>query len=129
MSIIAKKSSSKAQVAFSKKAAALKNSNAAKRPQPPWLRRPPANAPTREPLLPPATPERISEAHHSQGPPRLLTKHEVCAIVGGVSFVTLWKMVRRGDFPAGRVVGGKTLWRSDEVAAWVDALEVKQYRK
>jgi predicted DNA-binding transcriptional regulator AlpA len=122
------KTSSKAQAPFATKAAKLKAIAAAKRPQPPWLRRSLASAPAREAALPSATPERITEAHRSQGPPRLMSKREVVATVGA-TFPTIWKMVRRGEFPPGLRVGGKTKWRSDQVAAWMDALEIKQYRK
>jgi predicted DNA-binding transcriptional regulator AlpA len=56
---------------------------------------------------------------------RLLTKPEILLIAGGVSYVTLWSWVRAGTFPRSRVVGGKSMWRSDEVQAWLDALPVR----
>ena len=55
---------------------------------------------------------------------RLLTK-PVLLIAGGVSYVTLWSWMRAGTFPRSRVVGGKSMWRSDEVQAWLDALPVR----
>ena len=58
-------------------------------------------------------------------PLRLLTKPEVLRIAGGVSYVTLWSWMRAGAFPRSRVVGGKSMWRSDEVQAWLDALPVR----
>jgi predicted DNA-binding transcriptional regulator AlpA len=33
--------------------------------------------------------------------------------------------MRAGRFPRSRVVGGKSMWRSDEVQAWLDALPVR----
>jgi predicted DNA-binding transcriptional regulator AlpA len=67
--------------------------------------------------------------HAARGPPslplRLLTKPEVLLIAGGISYVTLWSWMRAGTFPRSRVVGGKSMWRSDEVQAWLDALPVR----
>lgn len=39
-----------------------------------------------------------------------------------VSMSPSWirKAVRRGVFPKGRVLHGKTLWRSEEVTAWIE---------
>jgi predicted DNA-binding transcriptional regulator AlpA len=58
-------------------------------------------------------------------PLRLLTKPEVLLVAGGVSYPTLWSWMRAGTFPRARVVGGKSMWRSDEVQAWLDALPVR----
>ncbi len=35
-----------------------------------------------------------------------------------VSISTLFRMERRGTFPAGREVAGRKLWFADEVARW-----------
>jgi len=68
-------------------------------------------------------------AHRARGPPslllRLLTKPEVLLIAGGVSYPTLWSWMRAGRFPRSRVVDGKSMWRSDEVQVWLDALPVR----
>jgi predicted DNA-binding transcriptional regulator AlpA len=65
----------------------------------------------------------------ARGPPllpiRLLTKPEVLLIAGGVSYPTLWSWMRAGTFPRSRIVGGKSMWRSDEVEAWLDALPIR----
>ena len=65
----------------------------------------------------------------ARGPPslalRLLPKPEVLLIAGGISYVTLWTWMRAGTFPRSRVVGGKSMWRSDEVQLWLDALPVR----
>jgi predicted DNA-binding transcriptional regulator AlpA len=55
---------------------------------------------------------------------RLLDKPEIIAIAG-VTFPTIWAWMRAGKFPRARVVGGKSMWRSDEVAAWMAALPVR----
>src|SRR5262245_23054297 len=59
--------------------------------------------------------------------PRLLSKPEVLTIVG-CSFPTLWQMMRRGEFPRSRIVGGKSMWVSTEVEAWMAALPMRQYK-
>jgi predicted DNA-binding transcriptional regulator AlpA len=78
----------------------------------------------------------VGSAQHSRprlpparGPPslpvRLLTKPEILLIAGGVSYPTLWSWMRAGMFPRSRIVGGKSMWRSDEVQAWLDALPLR----
>jgi predicted DNA-binding transcriptional regulator AlpA len=70
--------------------------------------------------------------HAARGPPslplRLLTKPEVLFIAGNVSYVTLWSWMRAGTFPRSRVVGGKSMWRSDEVQAWLNALPLRKLK-
>jgi|HubBroStandDraft_3_1064219.scaffolds.fasta_scaffold259528_1 predicted DNA-binding transcriptional regulator AlpA len=58
---------------------------------------------------------------------QLLDKHEVLAIAG-TSYVTLWSWMRAGKFPRGRIVGGKTKWRSDEIQCWLDDLPVRKLK-
>ena len=60
-------------------------------------------------------------------PVMLLNRHEVTAAVG-LSYVTIWKMAKAGKFPRGRTLGGKTVWRSDEVTAWLNKLPLAQLR-
>jgi predicted DNA-binding transcriptional regulator AlpA len=54
----------------------------------------------------------------------LLNKAEVCAIAN-VTFPTLWAWMRAGSFPRARVVGGKSMWRSDDIDAWLANLPVR----
>jgi predicted DNA-binding transcriptional regulator AlpA len=112
-----------AQIEPSKKTAALKAANAAKRPQSPWLQRPMAVLQSDAP--PP--PERLSAAHRSQGPPRLLNKAEILAITN-VTFPTIWAWMRAGTFPRSRVVGGKSMWLSTEVDAWLAQLPIRKLK-
>ena len=49
---------------------------------------------------------------------RLLDKADVLAITN-VSFPTIWSWMRAGKFPRSLVVGGKSMWRSDEIDAWL----------
>jgi predicted DNA-binding transcriptional regulator AlpA len=68
--------------------------------------------------------------HAARGPPaqfRLLSKREVLAIVN-VSYPTLWSWMRRGTFPRSRVAGGRSVWRSDEVEAWLAGLPVRKLK-
>ena len=95
-----------------------------KRPQPLWLQQ--RMSPVREmpESGPPPVPERLSVAHQSQGPPRLLCKHEVCAIAGA-TFPSVWAWMRAGTFPRSRVVGGKSMWLSSEIEAWITSLPLR----
>jgi predicted DNA-binding transcriptional regulator AlpA len=67
----------------------------------------------------------------SAPPVHLLDKSEILAITG-VSYPTVWLWMRQGKFPRSRVIGGdssknsnKSVWRSDEVEAWIAALPVR----
>jgi predicted DNA-binding transcriptional regulator AlpA len=66
---------------------------------------------------------------HQHAPPaiRLLNKAEVCA-VANATYPTVWKMMRAGKFPRSRVVGGMSKWRSDEIQAWLNGLEVRRLK-
>jgi predicted DNA-binding transcriptional regulator AlpA len=55
---------------------------------------------------------------------RLLDKHEVCAIVGA-TYPTIWEWMRNGKFPRSRICGGKSMWLSTEIEAWLAALPVR----
>ena len=55
----------------------------------------------------------------------MLTKPEVLLIAGGISYPTLWSWMRAGTFPRSRIVGGKSMWRSDEVEAWLNSLPLR----
>jgi predicted DNA-binding transcriptional regulator AlpA len=70
--------------------------------------------------------------HAARAPPaslgaRLLSKREVLAIVG-VSYPTLWSMMRAGTFPRSRVVGGKSMWLSPDIEAWLATLPVRKLK-
>jgi predicted DNA-binding transcriptional regulator AlpA len=58
---------------------------------------------------------------------RLLSKTQVLAITG-VTFPTIWLWMRQGHFPRSRIAGGKSVWRSDEVAAWIANLPVRRLK-
>jgi prophage regulatory protein len=53
---------------------------------------------------------------------RLLSKAEMLAKVG-LSYVSVWKLIREGAFPRAVVIGGgKNAWLEHEVDAWIAAL-------
>jgi predicted DNA-binding transcriptional regulator AlpA len=113
-----------AQVAASKKAAALKAAAEEKQPQRPWLRNLTRQLPPlSDEQLPPA-PERTWTANQSQGPSRLLDKAEILSITR-VSFPTVWTWMCDKKFPRSRIVGGKSMWLSTEIDAWMAALPVR----
>jgi predicted DNA-binding transcriptional regulator AlpA len=61
----------------------------------------------------------------NQNPPvNLLTKPDVLAITK-VTFPTIWVWMRAGKFPRSRIVGGKSMWLSSEVDAWLAGLQVR----
>jgi predicted DNA-binding transcriptional regulator AlpA len=63
--------------------------------------------------------------HGARAPPvRLLDKGEVTAITN-VTFPTLWAWMRAGTFPRSRIVGGKSMWLSSEIDAWLAGLPLR----
>ena len=81
---------------------------------------------------PPAREHDEQNVHAARAPPagwgvRLLSKREVLAIAN-VSYPTLWAWMRQGMFPRSRVAGGKSVWRSDEVDAWLSALPIRKLK-
>jgi predicted DNA-binding transcriptional regulator AlpA len=97
------------EIKKSKKASAPKT----KRPQPPWLK-----AIKRLPAQPFEAPP-IAE-----GETRLMSKAEVCALVGA-TFPTIWEAMRRNTFPRSRIFGGRSVWISTEVYGWLANLKVR----
>jgi predicted DNA-binding transcriptional regulator AlpA len=57
----------------------------------------------------------------------LLDKHEITAITG-TSFVTVWDWMRKGKFPPGITVVGKTKWRASEIADWLGNLPLARLK-
>jgi predicted DNA-binding transcriptional regulator AlpA len=58
---------------------------------------------------------------------RLISKSKVLKIVG-CSYPTLWAWMRSGTFPRSRVVGGRSMWRSDEIDAWLAGLPIRRLK-
>jgi predicted DNA-binding transcriptional regulator AlpA len=113
-----------AQVEPARKAAAQKAAADEKREQPPWLRNLTRQLPPlTDESLPPA-PEQNWSAHFSQGPPRLLDKAQVC-VIANASYPSIWAWMRAGRFPRSRICGGRSMWLSSEIDAWLAALPVR----
>ncbi len=60
----------------------------------------------------------------STRPNRLIYRPELTKRVG-LSYPTIWKQMRNGTFPRGRVVGGKTAWLETEIDDWIAGLPVR----
>jgi prophage regulatory protein len=105
--------------AFHRERFVSKSPPKSKKPQKQWLRQTSLHDP--------------HEASSAHGPamallgPRLLGRHEVCAVVGA-SYPSIWTWMRAGKFPRSRIVGGKTKWFSSEVEAWMAALPVRRLK-
>jgi predicted DNA-binding transcriptional regulator AlpA len=123
------------QVAVAKKAAGVKAESAKPSVIAPDLIAPNEQGLADEALAPAKPPpfhpdERNAQA--ARAPPaqlgvRLLSKPEILDITG-VSYPTIWAWMRAGSFPRSRIAGGKSVWRSDEVDAWLSALPVRKLK-
>ena len=51
-------------------------------------------------------------------PFRLVSKAEVLDLVG-LSYPTIWAMMRDGKFPRSREIGGKVAWLASELKYWI----------
>ena len=58
---------------------------------------------------------------------RLIYRPELTKRVG-LSYPTIWKQMRNGTFPRGRVVGGKTAWLESEIDNWIAALPERRLK-
>jgi predicted DNA-binding transcriptional regulator AlpA len=72
----------------------------------------------------PAVAEKVAVSEMPPPAVRLMSKHEVCAIVG-VSYPSLWTWMRNGSFPRSVIVGGQSKWRSSDIDAWMAQLPVR----
>ena len=117
-----------AQVAVAKKVAALK-AEAEERTAPVRKARLAASAaPLAEATVAADVP---SDRHESQDvnagrapPVYLLDKSDILSITH-VTFPTIWTWMRAGTFPRSRVVGGKSMWLSSEIDAWLADLPMR----
>ena len=58
---------------------------------------------------------------------RLIYKPELLDRVG-LSYATVWTMMRQGRFPRSRVVGGKVAWFESEIETWITELPVRRLK-
>jgi predicted DNA-binding transcriptional regulator AlpA len=118
------------QVAVAEKAAALK-AEAEERGAPGRHARLAANAAHIDEAALAADLPRYRHERHVHGarapPVRLLDKADILAITH-VTFPTVWAWMRAGAFPRSRIVGGKSMWLSSEIDAWLAELPVRQLK-
>lgn len=57
---------------------------------------------------------------------RLINKRELLLLIP-LSFSTIWKLMRRGEFPLSVVVSGRVFWKSREVREYLDNLPRSKY--
>lgn len=60
----------------------------------------------------------MTAAENTPTPLSLLPIKDVKARVG-LSVAMIYRLMQRGTFPRPRKIGVKSLWRSDEVEAWI----------
>ena len=53
---------------------------------------------------------------------RLIDRHEVLEITG-LTYPTIWKMMREGSFPRSVKISGRARWHEEEVGSWKDGLK------
>jgi predicted DNA-binding transcriptional regulator AlpA len=58
---------------------------------------------------------------------RLMSRRELLDRVP-VSYATIWKLMRSGEFPRSRRIGGKVVWVESEVEAWIDNLTMPKLK-
>jgi prophage regulatory protein len=58
---------------------------------------------------------------------RLLDRKQLMAKTG-LSYPTIWKLMREDTFPHSRAVGGKTVWIESEVDDWISRLPLRQLK-
>jgi predicted DNA-binding transcriptional regulator AlpA len=58
---------------------------------------------------------------------RLLSKGDVLDKVG-VTYPTIWKLMREGAFPRSIVIGGKVLWREHEIDEYIARLPQRRLK-
>jgi predicted DNA-binding transcriptional regulator AlpA len=116
-----------AQVAVAKKVAALKAEAEERTPPVRKAQLEASAAPLAEATVAADVP---SDRHESQdvnagrAPVRLLDKNDILSITN-VTFPTIWTWMRAGTFPRSRVVGGKSMWLSSKIDAWLADLPVR----
>ena len=75
-------------------------------------------------------PERSTGAASPQkksAPTRLIDKAELLTILP-VTFPTVWNWMRKGKFPRGYVLNGKTVWDSAEVNDFLAGMKRRAYK-
>ena len=116
-----------AQVAVAKKVAALKAEAEERTPPVRKAQLEASAAPLAEATVAAAVPRDRHESQQNAGrapPVYLLDKSDILSITH-VTFPTIWTWMRAGTFPRSRVVGGKSMWLSSEIDAWLADLPLR----
>ena len=58
---------------------------------------------------------------------RLLYKSEIIEVTG-LSYVSVWSLMRKGAFPRSRIVGGQSAWLQSEVTSWLRGLPKRKLK-
>ena len=58
---------------------------------------------------------------------RLVYKREVLKRVG-LSYPTVWRMMRDGSFPRSRVAASKSVWFEYQIEEWLDQLPIRRLK-
>jgi predicted DNA-binding transcriptional regulator AlpA len=83
---------------------------------------PPARLLSRKDVLAPVAAARAAAKNKARAKSmRLMSRREVLELIP-VSYPKIWAMMQRGEFPRSLAIGGKCVWREDEVHAWIDGL-------
>ncbi len=72
-------------------------------------------------------PHNESDDMRVVGTLRLIFKPEVLHRVG-LSFPTIWKMMRQGRFPPARIIGDKSAWIESEINDFLAGLPLRRYK-
>jgi predicted DNA-binding transcriptional regulator AlpA len=74
-------------------------------------------------------PEEPNNDATEQPPPiRLIFRKELQRRVG-LSYPTIWRMMREDRFPPARVIGGRSAWFEHEVDQYLAKLPLRRYKK
>jgi predicted DNA-binding transcriptional regulator AlpA len=58
---------------------------------------------------------------------KLLLKYEVIGQIG-LSYVSIWEMMQRGEFPRARTAGGRPVWLQSEIHTWIKQLPIRRIK-
>lgn len=61
----------------------------------------------------------------SSPPVKMLSRRQMLAKVGPVSYPTIWKMMNEGTFPRARLFGKRTVWFEHELDAYLANLPLR----
>jgi predicted DNA-binding transcriptional regulator AlpA len=101
----------------------LKNTQREKPSAPVKRRSPP---PRRRIVKPPA--DDLPLVHAPKQPSRFVYKAEVCDRIG-VTYVSIWRWMQAGTFPASREVGGQVAWLAEEIENWIATRPTRKIKK